>query len=459
MQPFPKKKFQRLKSMRLNQLSNLIIALTILEMRLFASSNCSGLNLQCQSTPCMVRLDEHNIEQRPTPWNTECLDSGSHTLELWPINHSYTPIKIHWKAQPGMTYSYEHTPLIRTGRLGSLAPAKDASALHIQYGSRKGSELHASYGNRSFMALEVSMKTNAQQYKPTTLQAGILAHNKKSSATGALHWTHAIKQKDLYHRKRNGSSLNLTGELLHPLGPIVLRQQINYDWPWHQIHEESACAFPMRLGMLEIGVQGDYSRFSAQTKTTITNIAPNLRVDYFTGPFSRLGLEWLGPSFPHPEIWEIALVIHLPIFVKAKPHGRPRPTNIPSTGKVFLARTRSKDNVSSLNALHGTHQELPPHRSAWIELMRSLSNSESKKTSKCEVDETMIQGLCLKDHCAEWMRPDSSYTRYLWRSGISELTTNCLQYPEKAEKVMPDNQETGQLRIWDTLEPPISSNP
>lgn len=448
MQPLQKKNSKRLTHMiRLSFTTLLAGAFSIPAAQ---SPTCTHLAIQCLEIPCAIYLDSPRQQALPTPWKTDCLEPGEHSLELRPNPPAWTPARIAWRADSPTDYRIVHTPFLRTGALSRQIQQPGAWKLGAAMGYQTDSRLDIGYGIARPVAFMAHLARANEHPASTGLGATLSIHNAIRSLIAGISWW---QLRGTYE----GGHLEAALEFNQPFASIALRETAQLPLPALKIQNE-------------IGISRPFTRWIPEGlfySSLPLRKGEWQREDYSLGVGAQIHTEiqeWLALDFnvQSPGWPRGPLSIRIALSYQHQPPVRPlqKPLALapPFTDTAWLAEVHALYSISPQEALSIGNREKLPRPLQWIEQMQALRSDSAKPSPICRENESMRLGLCLSEHCGEWLRPQSPASKMITRGGILGIPNSCLQFPEKPEVVPIEKIEIGKSRRWNPVIQSIFTN-
>jgi len=414
------------------------------------SPTCAHLAIQCLEAPCAIYLDSPRKQTLPTPWKTDCLEPGGHTLELRPDPPVWAPGQVAWRAESLTDYRVVYTPFLRTGALSRQIQRPGEWILSASTGYQTDERLDIGYGIARPLAFMAHVAHAGDHPASTGLGASLFTHNAIRSLIAGISWWQL-------RGNREGGHWEASLEYNQPLANTAFRETAHLQLPALRIQNTIGISWSFPQWIPEGYFYSTLPLREDEWKREDYSLGMGARIH--TEIQEELALEFSmdSPGWPRgPLSVRVALSYRQQRPVQPLQKPLARAPLFPDT--VWLAEVHALYSISSQEALSIGNREKLPRPLQWIEQMQALRNDSAKHSPVCRENESMRQGLCLSEHCDEWLHPQSPASKMITRGGILGIPNSCLQFPEKPEVIPIEKIEIGKFRRWNPVIQSIFTN-
>lgn len=434
----------------------LALMLTMGGLSPLVAESCFPLSLQCLETPCYIQLNDQEPLKSVTPWQTQCLDSGSHWVHLQPTSPAWSGARWEWKTQQGSRYGIVHRPFMRVGTLALHRGAPHQPLLLTESLFQEHHRWGLGYGFSPHWTGIAYLQWPFTSLKPSGWSTEILTYTMNQSLALSFQWSYYRQHPSFLLGTRLGHGVKITQEWQKVLGSFHGRERMSLDWPQGLLSMDLGAGYSWSHFSPEGGARALVPLDPSPHPKLPLSLAPYIRLGFWSPIHWGMTLEGSAGGWPHSQAIHFQVNIqYRPAFPYAPP---PKPLMTPrSTDTAWLADIHTIQGISSREAFSPRYRTVLPLKKHWRTHMRDLAHDSGKTSPICKNNERLYFGLCVPPSNTEWMLLEKNApNKTIERMTLPHIPQNAFLFPELTESIPITRLEMGSLRPWHPIIPPHS---
>lgn len=417
------------------------------------AESCFPLSLQCLEAPCHIQLNDEKPLPSTTPWQTQCLDSGSHWVHLQPISPAWSGGRWQWQTQQSSRYGIVHRPFMRVGTLAMRRGIPHQPLLITESHFQEHHRWALGYGLSPHWTGIAYLQWPFSSLKPSGWSTELLTYTANQSLALSLQWNYYHQHPSALLGTRLGHGVQITQEWQKALGHFHGRERAAFHWPLGLLSMDLGAGYSWPYFFPEGGARTVVPLGSSPHPKLPLSVAPYIRLGFWSPTHWTMTLEGSAGGWPHPQSIQIQLNLKYHPATPVTPTPKP-PLTPPSNDTAWLADIHTIQGISSREALSPRYRMVLPLKKYWSAHMRDLAHDTGKISPICKNNEHLHYGLCVPHSNTEWMLLEKNTpNKTIERMTLPHIPQNAFLFPELTESIPITRLEMGSLRPWHPIIP------